>query len=408
MSVLQHLQITDDSATAESLSQVNPALVWSTFTRLVYELDACQQTNDQIRGTLEALRAATTAEVICWYNDATGEIQSVGNETRLSEEACAGFADKLLAKYGMDTDSFLWTNLRHDAERPHHHPTSAAALRLHRLRTDWLLAMSFDRERPLDANVVRMIGLAAAMLVKQQQQLLSYVRVKESLLGFVRCMAAVVDARDSCTAGHSERVSRIARCIGRQMELSRQMMSDLHIAGILHDVGKVGIRDEVLFKADKLTPEEYRHIQEHAVIGDQIVSTIKEFSRLRLGVRHHHERYDGSGYPDGLAGDDIPLLGRILAVADACDAMMSPRRYRGMVTPPHIDTVLVQGSGTQWDPEVVKHFMNCREEIYPPIYQKGIGDSAHHSIEEIMAGLRDGEDEFLRLADSELATEAND
>jgi HD-GYP domain-containing protein (c-di-GMP phosphodiesterase class II) len=228
------------------------------------------------------------------------------------------------------------------------------------------------------------------MLLKQRQHSWVCAEFKETLLGLLRCLAAVIEAKDSCTAGHSERVSQIAARIGQQMGLAGEAVGDLQLAGLLHDVGKVGVRDEILLKPGGLTAAEQEHLRAHVLIGDQIVSTIKPFARLRPGVRGHHERYDGQGYPDGLAGEGIPLLARVLAVADSCDAMMSARRYRGPLPPPQIDAVLLEGAGAQWDPKVVEAFMACRQAIYPPIYQKGIGESGALAIDRIVERLKDG------------------
>jgi HD-GYP domain-containing protein (c-di-GMP phosphodiesterase class II) len=123
-----------------------------------------------------------------------------------------------------------------------------------------------------------------------------------------------------------------------------------------------------------LTDEEHEHLRTHVIIGDQIAATMPAFARLRPGIRSHHERYDGKGYPDGIAGDAIPLVGRILAVADSCDAMMSARRYRAALPRPHFETVLREHSGRQWDPTLVEAFMACRAEIYPILYGEGGGD----------------------------------
>jgi HD-GYP domain-containing protein (c-di-GMP phosphodiesterase class II) len=278
-------------------------------------------------------------------------------------------------------------------------PAAAVAVHAHRTRPGWIVALSLRPGRTFDATDVRMIGLAGAMLFRQLQHLRSQADVKESLLGLVRCLTALIEAKDSCTAGHSERVSRIAVRVGQQMGLDQRTLSDLHLSGLLHDVGKVGVRDEVLLKPGRLTAEEEAHLQEHPVIGDQIVGTIKPFQRLRAGVRSHHERFAGGGYPDGLAGEAIPLIARILAVADACDALMSARRYRGPMAPPEIDALLRKLAGVQWDPEVVENFMLCRHDIYPPIYRKGIGDSGIHSIEALVGGLKEGSSSYCRLAD---------
>jgi HD-GYP domain-containing protein (c-di-GMP phosphodiesterase class II) len=381
--------ITDAAAACDTIDMSRAAKAWATFTELVHDLDACQSGTGQIEATLDALRATLGKGIVYWFNEASGELIGPGAPAPLSAEGCRSFAQKMVTRKSGKKGAVLWTNPQAADAKTSHVPLSAAALRVHRSRPGWILAVSFDKSRPVDSQDVRVIGLAAALLQKQTQHSRAYLRIKASLTGFVHCLAAVVDARDSCTAGHSERVSRIAATLGRKMQLPSQTLSDLQIAGILHDVGKISIRDEVLLKAGKLTAQEYRHMQEHVVLGDQIVSTIKEFSRLRLGVRHHHERFDGKGYPDGLAGEGIPLLGRILAVADACDAMMSSRRYRGPMPLPQIDAVLFAGAGTQWDAGVIAHFMECRQEIYSGIYQRGVGDSAANAIGEIMQGLKD-------------------
>jgi HD-GYP domain-containing protein (c-di-GMP phosphodiesterase class II) len=392
----------DGSLVSDALEAQHPFAAAGIFTRLVHELDATKKQNDQIRATLEAIRKSIGTASVYWFNETTGELMGPGDHLPISAEACRAFAQKMVARKVGPKGAVLWTNPQAGAASPGQVPLSAAALRVHRSRPGWILLLGFDPRRPITSSDVRAAGLAAAMLAKQNQHARSYSRIKDSLTGFVHCLAAVVDARDSYTSGHSERVSRIAVTIGRQLGLPSQTLSDLHVAGILHDVGKIAIRDGVLLKPGQLTAEEYRHMQEHVVVGDQIVSTIKEFSRLRLGVRHHHERLDGKGYPDGLAGQAIPELGRILAVADACDAMMRTRRYRAALAPAQIDEVLRTGAGTQWDPVVVAAFMLCRHEIYSGIYEPGIGDSAQHAIEQIVDGLKDGSSAVYRLAEPEL------
>jgi HD-GYP domain-containing protein (c-di-GMP phosphodiesterase class II) len=378
------------------------------LTQLLQDLDASKKSSDQIRTVLEAVRALIGTGIAYWYNDHSQELIGPDDDSPLGAEACREFGSKLVARRP-DKATILWTNpkLSEPAPAGAELPTSAAALRVHRTRPGWIIAISFDRNRPISAEDVRAIGLAGAMLHKHQQHARNYSRIKDSLTGFVHCLAAVVDARDSYTAGHSERVSRIAVRLGRQMDLSPSTLGDLRIAGILHDVGKIGISDGVLLKPGKLTSDEYRTIQQHAVIGDQIISTIREFSRLRAGVRHHHERFDGRGYPDGLAGNAIPLLGRILAVADACDAMMSPRRYRSALPQPQIDKVLRDYAGSQWDPVVVEHFLTCRTEIYQTIYPRGIGDSAEFAIGQIFEELKDGSSQTHPVPNPELPANGN-
>jgi HD-GYP domain-containing protein (c-di-GMP phosphodiesterase class II) len=209
--------------------------------------------------------------------------------------------------------------------------------------------------------------------------------LKETLFGVVRCLSTAIDAKDSYTSGHSERVARIAVRLGEEMRLSRGEISDLYLAGLLHDVGKIGIRDDVLLKDGALTPEEFEHMKEHPAIGERIIANVTRLAYLRPGVRGHHERYDGKGYPDGLVGEDIPLIARILAVADSCDAMMSNRRYRSALSQVRIEEIFKLGSGSQWDPRITAHFLNCRHELYA-VCQRGLGQSVYAAVERAAGG----------------------
>ncbi|WP_158633734.1 HD-GYP domain-containing protein [Tautonia sociabilis] len=222
--------------------------------------------------------------------------------------------------------------------------------------------------------------MARRLLLNHRNNLHVYKQLRETLLGLVRCLTAAIDAKDPHTCGHSERVARIAQRLGNQMGLPEPSLSDLYLAGLLHDIGKIGVRDTVLLKPGPLTEEEFRHVQRHAIIGDQIISSVPQLERLRPGIRGHHERYDGRGYPDGLAGLDIPLMARILAVADSCDAMMSDRPYRPGMPPDRIDRIMAEGAGKQWDPSIIDHFRACARELYP-ICQRGLGESVAAAID---------------------------
>jgi HD-GYP domain-containing protein (c-di-GMP phosphodiesterase class II) len=250
-----------------------------------------------------------------------------------------------------------------------------------------IVGLSYTPGRAFDDGDVKVARFTLKMLLTQRTQAQS--GIKHLLSGLLQSLTTIIDAKDPYTAGHSERVARIANLIARQMGLAADQMGDVYLAGLLHDVGKIGVRDDVLQKPGKLTREEYEEVQQHPLIGDRIVASIKPFDRLRAGVRHHHERYDGGGYPDRLAKEDIPLLARILCVADACDAMMSARRYRPARTPIDIDAEFARQAGKQFDPLVIRAFMAIRHEVYPPIYQKGLGESAFHAIENIVDNLTD-------------------
>jgi hypothetical protein len=207
-----------------------------------------------------------------------------------------------------------------------------------------------------------------------------YREIKDLLVGLTRSLTTAIDAKDTYTYGHSERVARIAVELGRELGLEADDLGDIYLTGLLHDVGKIGIRDDVLRKPDKLTPEEQDHIRQHVTIGYSILAELRQIRNLLPGVLYHHERYDGKGYPDGLAGENIPLLARILAVADAYDAMTTARPYRDPMPWRKVEEILADGAGTQWDRRVVEAFQRCRQKIHT-IRQRGVGESLRHAIE---------------------------
>ena len=187
--------------------------------------------------------------------------------------------------------------------------------------------------------------------------------LKDLLVGLTRSLTTALDAKDPYTFGHSERVARIAVEVGREIGIDGDGLSDLYLAGLLHDVGKIGIKDSVLRKQGPLTREEQEHIQEHVTIGYWILAELRQIRNLLPGVLYHHERYDGKGYPDGLAAEQIPMLARILSVADAYDAMSHQRPYRDAMPYRRVEEILTQGAGTQWDKEVVEAFFRCSDRV---------------------------------------------
>ncbi len=210
-----------------------------------------------------------------------------------------------------------------------------------------------------------------------------HVDLKELIVGLTRALTAAIDAKDGYTAGHSERVGRMAVVLGKELGLVEEQLNDIYLAGLLHDVGKIGIRDDVLGKAGKLTDEERKHIEEHVVIGHRILSGLSGIEPLLDGVLHHHEQYNGGGYPSGLVGENIPRLARILAVADSFDAMNSDRPYRRGMSQEKVEAIFQEGRGVQWDPVIVDAFFRCRTEM-SEIRQRGIGDSLREALNGVM------------------------
>jgi HD-GYP domain-containing protein (c-di-GMP phosphodiesterase class II) len=163
-----------------------------------------------------------------------------------------------------------------------------------------------------------------------------------------------VDAKDEYTEGHSRRVGEIASMLGEDLELPESDCEKLKHSGLLHDVGKIAVEDRILTKEGALTDSEFDEIMTHPVRGEKIIKFSRFSDSVLQGVRHHHEQFDGSGYPDGLSGLDIPLFGRILAVADAVDAMLSNRHYRDALSWVETRRELEENSGTQFDPKIAE------------------------------------------------------
>ena len=207
------------------------------------------------------------------------------------------------------------------------------------------------------ALLVRKASSTAVSLRTRSLELLeSYRRLEESSLEAIETLNATVDAKDPYTAGHSQRVQRIALAIGGELGLARDRMKALRHGALLHDIGKIGVPDVILTKPATLTPAEYDVIKRHPVDGARIV---EKLGRLRAAVpliRHHHERWDGRGYPDGLAGDAIPLEAAIVGLSDAWDAMTTDRPYHRALTLEEAVEEIRAGRGTQFAPAVVDAF----------------------------------------------------
>lgn len=181
--------------------------------------------------------------------------------------------------------------------------------------------------------------------------------------GTVQTLVSAIDAKDPYTCGHSDRVARVAVRIGQELGCDEEMLNTIYLSGVLHDIGKIGVDDAVLRKTGKLTPDEYEQMKKHPELGYNILKDIRQIKQALPGVMHHHESWDGAGYPHGLAGEDIPFLARILAVADSFDAMGSDRSYRKRMKDEELDAILLERAGIQWDEKVVAAYFAARDDI---------------------------------------------
>ncbi len=175
-------------------------------------------------------------------------------------------------------------------------------------------------------------------------------RLERMSMQIVKALSGAIDAKDTYTNGHSTRVAEYSREIARRAGFPKEAQDNIYMMGLLHDVGKIGVPDAIINKPAKLSDEEYAVIRSHPVMGSDILTNITEFPMLSTGAKWHHERYDGKGYPDGISGEEIPTEARIIAIADAYDAMSSKRSYRNVLPQAQIRAEVEEGKGTQFDP----------------------------------------------------------
>ncbi|PID73586.1 MAG: transcriptional regulator [Desulfobacterales bacterium] len=200
------------------------------------------------------------------------------------------------------------------------------------------------------------------------ENLALYENIYENLLSTLDALVQAIDAKDTYTRRHSNEVTELALALAEKLGLSQEDRDVLAIAGPLHDVGKIGIRDEVLLKPGALDEREFQILQSHSVIGAGIVGRLGLWNREQEVIRHHHEHFDGSGYPDGLAGEEIPYLARILAVADAYNAMTTDRVYRPRMPFEKAFDIICDDAGRHFDPAIVRAFRELFQEGHPAVF----------------------------------------
>jgi HD-GYP domain-containing protein (c-di-GMP phosphodiesterase class II) len=234
----------------------------------------------------------------------------------------------------------------------------------------WLLAMNHTGsgeitnsevefgtvEASLMASVATILGIHGGNITLYQEQ-------ADFFASVVRALTSAIDAKDPYTCGHSDRVARLSVCLARRIGCSEDELDTIYLSGLLHDIGKIGIADHVLRKPGPLTKEELEHIKTHPQLGCKILDGVKQLDKVLPIVLHHHEAWDGSGYPDRLKGEECPRLARIVAVADSIDAMSSDRPYRRGIPDEKLDKILRDGAGRQWDAKVIDAVFQVRDEL---------------------------------------------
>jgi HD-GYP domain-containing protein (c-di-GMP phosphodiesterase class II) len=233
------------------------------------------------------------------------------------------------------------------------------------LRQDQLLGFYFaldKRDGDFDSQDSKMLNSIANESAIFLENAMLYDDMHGLMMGLLHSLTSAVDAKDPYTLGHSERVAALGRQLTLEAGLGDALAERVYLAGLLHDVGKIGVPESVLHKTGRLTAEEFEQMKKHPQIGGRILADVKQIRDLIPGVMHHHERYDGHGYPHGLAGENIPLMGRLICLADCFDAMTSNRTYRKAMPLEVALTEIRRCGGTQFDPGLTEAFLRIGSE----------------------------------------------
>ncbi len=209
----------------------------------------------------------------------------------------------------------------------------------------------------VSSHETKMLDAVTGMLGAFLENTALYIEQQQTFVGTVKAMSSAIDAKDPYTQGHSERVAMLSAKIAQQLGQSEEQVERIRISGLVHDVGKIGVPESVLCKPGRLTDDEFGMIKLHPTIGYEILKDIPSLHDILPGVLHHHEKWDGSGYPEGLSGEDIPLMARIMAIADTFDAMSSNRAYRSGMPRAKVLAEIERCAGSQFDPELIPHFL---------------------------------------------------
>ena len=207
-----------------------------------------------------------------------------------------------------------------------------------------------------DMSLLTILSKQAALAIENVKM---YEAMKKDQVSIIRALASTVDAKDHYTLGHSQKVSEYSHMIAEEMNLPERDREAIKYAGLLHDIGKIALADDIIKKPSRLTENEFEMVRKHPIVGAKIIKEIDSLAPIVPIVLHHHERFDGKGYPDALAGEQIPLGARIVFLADAYDTMVSARAYRDMIPPELAISELRKNAGSQFDPKVVDAFIEC-------------------------------------------------
>lgn len=334
---------------------------------LIYQISSGMKVNRQPRDffkqtcldLMEVLGVRGIGVALC--GDGEGLIEpAIYGQVALTQQRLRQFGSELVGVLRDRTTPLLINDLANDKQFNWMGDDARQLIAVPLQRHDEMLGCLFGLDKhagefdSVDAKLLNSIANESAIYLENAKL---FEDVHGLMMGLLHALTSAVDAKDAYTCGHSERVALLSRRLAREINLTEHQIDRIYMAGLLHDVGKIGVPEAVLQKTGRLTAEEFEQMKRHPGVGARILSDIKQVEDIIPGVLHHHERYDGKGYPTGLSGQNIPLMGRIICLADCFDAMTSNRTYRKALPLEVALSEIRRCSGTQFDPGLAEAFL---------------------------------------------------
>lgn len=368
--VVENLMLKEEIRGKQALEQINRELTQkieelNTLNTILQSFSRTDATTDVFKRTVEVALAVTPADEAHFFVGAPDQpgLHAVASLRRESSGGDGGASapeeglSRLLEGVVGEGVPLLVAEAAQTAGLPAGVSSWMAVPVKIRDRVFGVLTAACGGQRAFSAKDLFFLNLTTQSAAGAIETLALYENTYDNLFATLYAFVKALEARDLYTRQHSSRVTAVALALGRELGCSSEELDVLRFAGHLHDIGKIGIRDSILLKPGRLSEEEFEKIKEHPIIGAEILNQLGLWDRERQIIRCHHERYDGRGYPDGLKREEIPFLARILAVADAFDAMASDRAYRRRLEEPVILKNIADGAGSQFDPQIVRVFL---------------------------------------------------
>ncbi len=383
---VKNLMLSKEVEGKERLEKLNSELLYkveelNVLNRILTDFTALRESTDVFKQLVDMAVEIVRADASCFYlvnEDASQPLpiamagaqwlcdQAAGSVSSEAETSLAPMGqkiEKLIREVIQDDQPMIIVNNNGGGQRLSKQFLSfmLVPLKIREKILGVLMATIYRGNRRFDEKDLYYLDFMSKKASTGIENLALYENIYNNLLSTLYAFVKAIEARDPYTKQHSSRVTSLAITIAKAMGCSVEDLDVLNVAGLLHDIGKIGIRDEILLKPGRLDAEEYRIIQQHPVIGFDIMGQMGLWTREKQIVRGHHERFDGKGYPDNLKGEEIPLLARILSVADVYDAIASDRAYRARMPEEKILGIMYGGAGSQFDPDIIDVFRKLYE-----------------------------------------------